>query len=55
LAVAISGGEVRNDVLILGTFENAPASIDRLLKKLAGGGLAGQQVTSPTVLVHGAV
>lgn len=35
LAVAIAGGEVRDEVLSLGTFENAPASVDRLLKKLS--------------------
>lgn len=35
LAVAIAGGGVRDEVLSLGTFENAPASVDRLLKKLS--------------------
>jgi hypothetical protein len=38
LAVAIAGGGVRDEVLSLGTFENAPASVDRLLKKLSGRG-----------------
>ena len=38
LAIAIAGGGVRDDVLSLGTFENAPASIDRLLEKLSGRG-----------------
>jgi transposase len=36
LAVAMAGGRVREDVLSLGTLENAPASVDRLLKKLSG-------------------
>lgn len=36
LAVATASGGVRDDVLSLGTFENTPASVDRLLKKLAG-------------------
>jgi transposase len=40
LAVAIAGGGVRDEVLSLGTFENAPASVDRLLKNLAGRGSA---------------
>lgn len=39
LAVAIAGGGVRDEVLSLGTFENNPASVDRLLKKLSGRGL----------------
>lgn len=39
LAVAIAGGGVRDEVLSLGTFENTPASVDRLLKKLSGRGL----------------
>lgn len=38
LAVAIAGGGVRDEVLSLGTFENTPASVDRLLKKLSGRG-----------------
>jgi len=38
LAVAIAGGGAPDDVLSLGTFENTPASVDRLLKKLAGRG-----------------
>ena len=38
LAVATAGGGVRDEVLSLGTFENAPASVDRLLKKLSGRG-----------------
>ena len=36
LAVAIAGGERGDEVLGLGTFENSPASVDKLLKKLAG-------------------
>lgn len=36
LAVAIPGGGVRDEVLSLGTFYNTPASVNRLLKKLAG-------------------
>ncbi|MCO6365087.1 IS110 family transposase, partial [Paracoccus sp. 08] len=32
LAVAIAGGERRDDVLSLGTFENTPASVSKLLK-----------------------
>jgi transposase len=40
LSVAIAGGGVRDEVLSLGTFENAPASLDRLLKNLAGRGSA---------------
>jgi transposase len=35
LAVAIADGGVRDEVISLGTFENAPASVDRLLKKLS--------------------
>ena len=31
LAVAIAGGERRDDVLSLGTFENTPASVSKLL------------------------
>ena len=38
LAVAIAGGERRDDVLSLGTFENTPASVSKLLKKLPVGG-----------------
>ncbi|MEX5565330.1 IS110 family transposase [Pseudophaeobacter sp. 1A16562] len=38
LAVAIASGGVRDEVLSLGTFENAPASVNRLLKKLSGRG-----------------
>lgn len=38
LAVAIAGGERGDEVLSLGTFENTPASVDKLLKKLAGRG-----------------
>ncbi len=33
LAVAIASGGVRDEVLRLGTFESAPASVDLLLKK----------------------
>ena len=36
LAVAIAGGGLQDEVLSLGTFSNAPASIDKLLKKLSG-------------------
>jgi transposase len=39
LAVAIASGGVRDEVLSLGTFENNPASVDRLLKKLSRRGL----------------
>ena len=39
LAVAIASGGVRDEVLSWGTFENTPASVDRLLKKLSGRGL----------------
>ena len=39
LAFAIAGGGVRDEVLSLGTFENTPASVDRLLKKLSRRGL----------------
>ena len=35
LAVAMAGGGVHDEVLSFGTFENAPASVDRLLKKLS--------------------
>lgn len=35
LAVAIAGGGVGDEFLSLGTFENAPASVDPLLKKLS--------------------
>lgn len=35
LAVALADGGVRDEVLSLGTFENKPASVDRLLKKLS--------------------
>ena len=35
LAVALAGGGLRDDVVSLGTFETAPASVDRLLKKLS--------------------
>lgn len=38
LAVATAGGERQDEVLSLGTFENTPASVDKLLKKLAGRG-----------------
>ncbi len=38
LAVAIAGGERGDEVLSLGTFENTPASVGKLLKKLAGRG-----------------
>ncbi|WJS86327.1 transposase [Paracoccus sp. TOH] len=38
LAVAIAGGERGDDVLSLGTFENTPASVDKLLRNLAGRG-----------------
>lgn len=38
LAVAIAGGGVRDEALSWGTFENTPASVDRLLKKLSGRG-----------------
>lgn len=38
LAVALAGGGVRDEVLSLGTFENAPASVDRLLKNFPGVG-----------------
>ena len=45
LAVAIAGGGVRDEVLSLGTFENAPASVDRLLKNLAGRGSVERNAT----------
>lgn len=38
LAVAIAGGERGDELLSLGTFENTPESVDKLLKKLAGRG-----------------
>jgi len=38
LAVAIAGGERGDEVLSFGTFENTPASVGKLLKKLAGRG-----------------
>ncbi len=38
LAVAIAGGGSRDEILSLGTFENMPASVDKLLKKLSGRG-----------------
>ena len=38
LAVAMAGGGVHDEVLSFGTFENAPASVDRMLKKLSGRG-----------------
>mgnify|MGYP000002589099 FL=1 len=38
LAAAIAGGGVRDEVLSLGTFENTPASVDRLLKYFRGAG-----------------
>lgn len=38
LAVAIAGGERGDEVLSLGTFENTPASVGKLLKKLAARG-----------------
>jgi hypothetical protein len=38
LAVAMAGSGVRDEVLSLGTFENAPASVDRLLKNFPGMG-----------------
>lgn len=38
LAVAIAGGERGDEVLSLGTFEKTPASVDKLLKMLAGRG-----------------
>ncbi|SNT41573.1 IS110 family transposase, partial [Antarctobacter heliothermus] len=38
LAVAIAGGGVRDEVLSWGSFENTPASVDRLLRKLSGRG-----------------
>ena len=38
LAVAIASGERRDEVLSLGTFENTPVSVDKLLKKLSGRG-----------------
>ena len=38
LAVAIASGERRDEVLSLGTFENTPGSVDKLLKKLSGWG-----------------
>ena len=38
LAVAVADGEGGDEVLSLGTFENTPASVDTLLKKLAGRG-----------------
>ena len=38
LAVAIATGERRDEVLSLGTFENTPGSVDKLLKKLSGRG-----------------
>ncbi|WP_323039532.1 hypothetical protein [Gemmobacter sp.] len=38
LAVAIAGGERRDAVLRLGIFENTPASVGKLLKKLSGRG-----------------
>ena len=36
-AVAMASGGVHDKFLGFGTFENAPASVDRLLKKLSGG------------------
>jgi transposase len=36
LAVAIADGDVRDEVLSLGVFENAPASVEKLLKRLSG-------------------
>lgn len=38
LAVATAGGDRQDEVLSLGTFENTPASVDKLLKKLVGRG-----------------
>ena len=38
LAVAMAGGGVHEEVLSFGTFENTPASVDRLLKRLSGRG-----------------
>jgi len=38
LAVATAVGDRRDEVLSLGTFENTPASVDKLLKKLSGRG-----------------
>ena len=38
LAVAIAGGECGDEVLSLGTFDNTPASVDKLLKNFAGRG-----------------
>lgn len=38
LAVAIATGERRDEVLSLGTFENTPGSVAKLLKKLSGRG-----------------
>ena len=37
-AVAMASGGVHDKFLGFGTFENAPASVNRLLKKLSGGG-----------------
>nr|WP_238986661.1 hypothetical protein [Paracoccus sp. MKU1] len=37
-AVAIASGKRRDEVLNLGTFENTPGSVERLLKKLSGRG-----------------
>jgi len=38
LAVALAGGGLRDEVVSLGTFATAPASVDRLLKKLSARG-----------------
>ena len=38
LAVAIDNGGVRDEVISLGVFEHAPASVNRLLKILSGQG-----------------
>ena len=38
LAVAMAGGGVHDEVFSFGTFENAPAGVDRLFKKLSGRG-----------------
>jgi len=38
LAVAIAGGKRGDEVLSLGTFENTPANVGKLLRKLAGRG-----------------
>lgn len=35
--LAIATGERRDEVLSLGTFENIPGSVDKLLKKPSGG------------------